>query len=259
MPIASVVSTNLKKMKKNTIILVCLVLLSCKEKVRKLDLNAPTEENIEQFDSTYYFQLRDAYAKMDTSILLDYFDKWDKKSSELNSQYSDSLSRIISKIFTEIYHPFDVEKYGWLPRLRSIKYKYAVLPTEIKYKVIDEINKPDTIYKIKLDTLRQFYARPEIGKVIRLYDIEPFKTSMTIFLKTDSYKKTRFLESFIDTPISRNWEKYQTSPEILGLLLNRQLNIAVVDIRLISTGLRIYLKLENGKWKTGKIEQLWEE
>ena len=82
---------------------------------------------------------------------------------------------------------------------------------------------------------------------------------MTIFLRNDSYKKTRFLKAFIDTPISLNWKEYKTSPEILGILINKQLNIASVDIKLVSTGLKIYLRAENGIWKTKKIEKLWEE
>lgn len=246
-------------MKQLTIILVCIIFISCKYKSNENKLVIASTMNYEVFDSTYYFQLEKAYKNNDILLLGQFFEKWSKKSDDVNSLSNDTLSRVIGKIFTEIYHPFNVEKYGWLARPLNKKYKYAVLPTEIKYKVIDTIKNSDTIYKIKLDTLRQFYATPKIGKTIRLYDIDPFKTSLTIFLRTDSYKKTRFLKAFIDTPISLNWKEYKTSPEILGILINKQLNIASVDIRLVSTGLKINLRTENGIWKTKKIEKLWEE
>ena len=246
-------------MKSLAIILVCIIFISCKYKSDQNKLITASTMNYEVFDSTYYFQLEKAYKNNDTLLLGQFFEKWSKKSDEVNRLSHDSISKVIGKIFTEIYHPFNVEKYGWLARPLDKKYKYAVLPTEIKYKVIDTIKNSDPIYKIKLDTLRQFYATPEIGKTIRLYDIDPFRTSLTIFLRNDSYKKTRFLKAFIDTPISLNWKEYKTSPEILGILINKQLNIASVDVKLVSTGLKIYLRAENGIWKTKKIEKLWEE
>lgn len=227
--------------------------------MKNSDVDSTFTKNIEAFDSTHYFDLEKAYKNNDTVLLHKFFENWSHESKSFKHESNDALTQNIERIFTEVYHPFNVEKYGWLARKIDKKIRYAILPTEIKYKIIDEIKNPDTIYKLKLDTLRQFHPKPEIGNAVRLYDIEPFRTSMSIYLRADSYKKTRFLNTFIKTPISRNWRKYQTSPEIIGLLMNRELNRAVVDIRLISTGLRIHLGLVKGVWKTRKIEQLWEE
>ena len=84
---------------------------------------------------------------------------------------------------------------------------------------------------------------------------------MQLFLNENSYQKSFYLDStyFINTPISNDWKGYLTTPEILGILINRQKDSALVDLRLISTGVRILLTKKNEKWRKEKVEELWIE
>ena len=142
----------------------------------------------------------------------------------------------------------------------------SILPSEIRYKIVenfDSLNHWDEffIYTMNMDTLSPFYPRPDIGDATLVYDIEPFKTSMQLFLNEDSYQKSFYLDStnFILTPISNDWKEYQTSPEILGILINVQKDSALVDLRLISTGVRILLTRKDKKWKKEEVKELWIE
>jgi len=249
-------------MKHFTLIFVTVAILtSCKGKGGNSKLLDTSTSVKETFDSTHYFQLEEAYKNNDTLILVDFFNKWGDLSVKIARQNEDSITKTINQIFTDIYHPFNLEKYGWLTRPHYSRYKYAILPTEIKYKLIDINKNPDSLYYVKLDTLRPFYPNPDLGRVIGLYDIEPFKKSLELFLETESYEKSLFLGSLILLPITDSdiWKAYKTDPEILQILINERLDSAVVDLRLISTGLRIKLNFENGEWKMEKIEQLWIE
>ena len=84
---------------------------------------------------------------------------------------------------------------------------------------------------------------------------------MKLFLDKDSYQKSFYLDStyFINTPISNDWKEYLTTPEILGILINSQKDSALVDLRLISTGVRILLTKNDEKWGKEKINELWIE
>lgn len=222
-----------------------------------------TKSEIIEFDSTYYFQLQRAYLEKDTLDLEEFFQKWnDLSKDKINN--NDQLTSTIENIFNEVYHPFELEKYGWLSRPHYSKYKYAILPCKIRYKTVenfDSLNHWDefNIYTMKMDTLIPFYPRPDIGAAKIVYDIEPFNTSIQLFLNEDSYEKSFYLDStyFIQTPISDDWKGYLTTPEILGILINSQKDSALVDLRLISTGVRILLTKKDEKWGKEKVKSLW--
>ncbi|MFD2245589.1 hypothetical protein [Pontibacter ruber] len=213
----------------------------------------------EAIDSTYYFQLEEAYQKKDTVLLSKFFESWKESSKSLSTQNEDSITKALNGIYTQIYHPFNLEKYGWLPRPHYSKYRYAILPTEIKYKIVDSVYNLDSFYNLELNTLSPFIPHPELGKASALYDIKPFKRAMELFLMSDSYEKISFLDQFVNMPISMDWKEYRTSPEVLGVLINKKRDRAVADLRLISTGVRIRLALKDNEWRVSQIEQLWEE
>jgi hypothetical protein len=250
-------------MKRIAIIILTLIFLySCKENKNKGADRYNSENETIKFDSTYYIQLQRAYIEKDTSDLKAFFQKWnDLSKDKINN--SDQLTSTIENIFNEVYHPFELEKYGWISRPHYSKYKYAILPNEIRYEIVenfDSLNHWDefSIYTMNMDTLSPFYPRPDIGDATLVYDIEPFKTSMQLFLNEDSYQKSFYLDStnFILTPISNDWKEYQTSPEILGILINVQKDSALVDLRLISTGVRILLTRKDKKWKKEEVKEL---
>ena len=224
-----------------------------------------SESKAFEFDSTYYFQLQKAYIEKDFSPLTEFFQKWnDLSKDKINN--NDQLTSTIDRIFNEVYHPFELEKYGWLSRPHYSRYKFAILPSEIRYKIVENFDSLKhwdefSIYTMNMDTLSSFYPRPDIGKANFVYDIEPFKTSMQLFLNENSYQKSFYLDStnFINTPISNDWKEYLTTPEILGILMNRQKDSALVDLRLISTGVRILLTKKDEKWRKEKVEELWIE
>jgi len=249
------------KMKKTAIIILTLItLISCRENKNKAINNHNRVDKKVVFDSSYYFQLNKAYTENDTFLLSKFFKNWNKLSEQKNNN-NKQLTATIERIFNEIYHPFELEKYGWLPRKHYLKYKYAILPNEIKYKIVDNLQNPDKMHSMSFDTIKDFYPNPDIGNAKRLYDIEPFSTSMKLFLNENGFQKTFYLDTnnFINIPMSYDWKDYRTTPEILGILINKKMDSAIVNLRLISTGVRINLKNENDDWKMQKVKELWIE
>ncbi len=254
------------KMKKTSFIILTLaILFSCNDRTNKAVAKDITESEKGVFDSTYYKQLETAFIKKDTTILNELFDNWHSLSKVKNNN-TDQITSTIENIFNEVYHPFDLEKYGWLARPHYSKYQYAILSSLIRFKIIENfaLLKQDgefDMYSMDLDTISPFYPNPDVGTAKILYDIEPYKTSMQLFLSQKSYQKSFFLDStnFINTPMSNDWKEYQTTPEILGILINNQMDSALVDLRLISTGVRINLYKKLDKWEMQEVKELWIE
>lgn len=253
------VSTNYK-MQELTIILFTLGLIfsSCNSQLERQE-KTNTLSTVELIDSTNYNQLASAYKGKNHLLLKRYFEDWFEYSTKFTNSKSDSLTANLLDIFKAVYHPFELEKYGWTSRPHFSKYEYAIVPTEIKYKLYSPPVNPDTINQIIFDTLHNIFPLVEIGKAKTLYDIQPFSSGVKLFLQNDSYDKLNFLDSYISTPITLDWKGYQTSPEILGIFLNENLNESFVDLRLISTGLRVYLIKKKQKWEMVRNEVLWEE
>jgi hypothetical protein len=193
-------------------------------------------------------------------MINNFFEKWSEASSKLRNSNEDRIAKLINDIFVEIYYPFNLEKYGWIAWENKLQnYKYAILPSTIKYEITDAIY--DTKF-LKQDTLCHFYPMPSIGKAKRLVDIDPFKKSMELFLsEDDSFDKLFFLDTckYIHTPISPRWDAYQTTPKIYYIKINKKLNHAVVHLRLISTVLAIEVTCKQDRWSITRIEELWEE
>ena len=255
---------------KKVIILSIIVLISSscgqtRNNQAETDSNEIVIENFteEVFDSTYYFMLKEAYNNNDKVLLNAFFEKWSEASLNMKTENESEIAKILNDIYIKIYHPFDYKKYGWSPRPHYSKYKYAILPTEIKFKImnIDSIKNDDFWFNFEMDTLKQFYPNPNLGHAGRLLDIDPFKKSMELFLEEDSYKKNRFLDSYyhIMTPISYNWKDYKTTPEVYYILINKQLNKAIAYLKIISTGVSIELSFKNNEWNTEKVNNIWIE
>jgi hypothetical protein len=213
------------------------------------------------FDSTYFFLLRDGYIHEDTMLLNSFFDLWNEKSLQMINSNEDKIVTTLNGIFIEIYHPFDFEKYGWSDWKKDTQYKYAILPSEIKYKITNTKLDVNDVFQMEMDTLKAFYTNPDIGNAKKLYDIDPFRKSMKLFLKNDYFEKLFFLDTccFVNTPISSNWKVYKTPPEIIGVVINKKLNHATAYLRLNSVTIGIELSLENKKWKIKEIKELNEE
>lgn len=252
-------------MKKIVLMLTLSVFISC-------NMNRNSHENIksshmdfisevdEVFDSTYYFILKDAYINNDTIQLNAFFEKWSETSSKVEMKNESTIAKILNDIFLAVYHPFNYEKYDWLARPEDSVFRYVILPSEIKYKITNElINERDVSFG--MDTLKWFYPNPNLGYAKKLLDIAPFKKSMELFLEEDSYEKLCFLGSCnsINTPISYNWKDYRTTPEIRYILINKRLDKAVALLRIVSAGVSIELSFKNNKWNVEKVNQLWQE
>ena len=60
-------------------------------------------------------------------------------------------------------------------------------------------------------------------------------------------------------PITYRNINFKTSPEINHIFLNKEMNFAKVEMRLVSTGLELKLNKVNGKWTVNSIKELWIE
>ena len=247
-------------MKNVVVILILSVFISCN--MNRNNYKNFTSEIEAVFDSTYYFMLKEAYANNDTIQLNAFFEKWSEASLIMKMKNESPMAKILNDIYIEIYHPFSLEKYGWLARPHYSKYKYAILPTEIEFKIIDfnSIKKEEHWFgfDMNMDTLKEFYPNPNLGRAGRLLDIDPFKKSMNLFLEEDSYEKSSFLmlSDNINTPISYDWKAYRTTPEVYYVLINEQLNKAIAYLRIISTYVSIELSFKNNKWNVEEINTI---
>ena len=248
------------------ILLIITCLISCNEDKSQMINNQTCKIETKVFDSIYYYQLNKAYKENDTSIMRKFFEIWhDSSINKLNASVNQTSTEL-QKIFNEVYHPFELEKYGWSPNPHFLKYNYVVLPSEIKFKIVKNLGLYKNFenldfQKLNLNTLKPFFAIPNIEKVKIVYDIEPFKTSMQLFLNEYGFQKIFYLDTtnFLMNPISFDGKSYLTPPEILGVLLNEQMDSSIVDLRLMSTGIRINLRKERGNWNIKEVKELWIE
>lgn len=245
-----------------SILLIFTSLLSCNEDNFKMVSDQTNTGDTLVFDSIYYHQLNKAYKENDSSMLIKFFEIW-HDSSVNNSNTINQTTRVLQNIFNEVYHPFEFEKYGWLPSLYFSKYKYVVLPNKIKFKIVKNLgsykNSIDLDFdSIDFDSIKPFFTTPNIESAKIIFDIEPFKTSMQLFLNKSGHQKLFYLDTnkIIMNSISFDGKGYLTPPEILGVLINEQLDSSIVDLRLISTGIRINLRKEKGKWKMKEVKEL---
>lgn len=248
-----------------SILLIFTSLVSCNEnKVQGVSEQIFKGETI-VFDSVYYHQLSKAYNENDTSMLTKFFEIW-HDSSVNKSNTTNQTTTVLQNIFNEVYNPFELEKYGWLPRPYFSKYKYVVLPSEIKFKIVKNLGSYKSLdnldfFSMNFDTMKPFYTIPNIGSAKIIYDIEPFKTSMQLFLNKNGHQKLFYLDTtnFIINPISFKGKGYLMPPDILGVLINEQMDSSIVELRLMSTGIRINLRKERGNWMMKEVKELWIE
>jgi len=214
-----------------------------------------------EYDSIVNVEKMDkAYQKHDTIVFNEFFKEWHQLSLKCKMMESNDTITHLEKIFKEVYHPFKLEKYGWLPREHYSKYRYAILPSNIRYAFVDFIDIEHEYGQIECDTIFKFYPTVELDNAQVLYDDSIFGGVLLAFLSDDFHKKY-FLEKWINMPISSKSVDYKTSPEVLKVIFNKQLDKSIVDLRLISTGLRISLMFDtkNDKWIIEQIKQLWIE
>lgn len=245
---------------KNTTIFFLLMCAFTSCQMKQTDKQASTQSNENALDSAYYFILETGYHNRDTFLLNHFFEQWYQASQRMEMPNNFPLVQALKDIYEKSYHPFDYSKYGWDLFCRYSGYKYAVIPTEIKYEIVHP-SCEDSDDELKTERLIGFYPDPDLVGAKRLLDIQPFKKSMELFLEENSSEKLRFLSScgYISRPMSLNKKKYDTTPEVISVRINKELNHANACIRLISTGLGIELELEDDKWVMKDCWTLWIE
>lgn len=242
-----------------TILLMYSVFISCNP---NRNSNKNTQSKTEEaFDSTYYFILKDAFAARDTALRNAFFDRWSDFSLKLEMKNENEIAKILNDIFIAIYHPSDLEKYHWFAWWGE-SYRYTILPSEIQYKIMDSDSLPtESSYIEDLDTLKGFYPNPNFEYTKKLIDTNPFKKSMELFLEEDSREKMEFLSSYDNfrVPISIDRKSYQAKPNIVFILLNKNLNKAVAYLQVEQSGVSVELSLIGNHWKIEKANTLWIE
>ncbi len=235
------------------------LIASCQHKGGGNRVDTLSENKGYVFDSIYYHLLTDAYKAKDTAQLRSFFDAWYDYSLKIDKGTEDPIEKMIGEIFTVAYHPLEYEKYGWMAGPGLLSGRYVIPQSSIKYVIADVDDISDELWEPDWNVIEPFYPRPALEGVKYLYDVDPFKKSMELFLESNNYEKLSFLREEIDTPISRGWNKYQTSPEIRNIIINKNMDSAAVTMRLVSTGLRVEVIRRDGKWQMESVEQLWIE
>lgn len=235
------------------------LIASCQHKGGGNRVDTLSENKGYVFDSIYYHLLTDAYKAKDTAQLRSFFDAWYDYSLKIDKGTEDPIEKMIGEIFTVAYHPLEYEKYGWMAGPGLLSGRYVIPQSSIKYVIADVDDISDELWEPDWNVIEPFYPRPALEGVKYLYDVDPFKKSMELFLESNNYEKLSFLREEIDTPISRGCNKYQTSPEIRNIIINKNMDSAAVTMRLVSTGLRVEVIRRDGKWQMESVEQLWIE
>ncbi len=243
-------------MKNQILLILILGLLACKQNKAKEDLVSKIEHSEQKdfikSDTLQKMELLDllneSYKKKSSDSLNLFFQKWKTESEKIEPEINDSLTSNLYQIFYEIYHPFELEKYGWLKREHYKKYKYAIPPASLPY-----------TFGTKIDTLKEFYPKTDFSNASVLNSIPEFENALTDFISKDKFEHETFLSKVILMPITYRKADFKTSPEINFISLNKKMDKAKAEIRLISTGLELNLSKTKGKWKVDKIKELWIE
>jgi hypothetical protein len=243
-------------MRNQILIILFFGILACKE-------NKPKENLVTKIESSEKSEIKKADNLLETELLnlLDesyekrsfdslnlFFDKWKTESKKIKHEVNDSLSSNLYQIFYEIYHPFELEKYGWLKREHFKEYKYAIPPSSLPYTI-----------GTKVDTLKKFYPKNNFSNASVLNSIPEFENALTDFISKNKFEHEDFLRKILPMPITYRKADFKTSPEINFISINKEMNKAKAEIRLISTGLELNLSKTKGKWKVDEIKELWIE
>ncbi|SFJ68454.1 hypothetical protein [Olleya namhaensis] len=192
--------------------------------------------------------LNQSYEKKSFDSLNLFFDKWKTESKKIEPKINDSLTSNLYQIFYEIYHPFELEKYGWMKREHFKEYKYAIPPSSLPY-----------TFGTKIDTLKEFYPKNNFPNASVLNSIPEFENALTDFISKGKFERDDFLSKTLLMPITYRKADFKTSPEINFISINKEMNKAKAEIRLISTGLELNLSKTKGKWNVDEIKELWIE
>jgi len=243
-------------MRNQILIILLFGILACKEIKSKENLVTKIESlekiEVKKIDTLLKTELQnlliESYEKRSYDSLNLFFDKWKEESKKIEPKINDSLTSNLYQIFNEIYHPFELEKYGWMKREHFKEYKYAIPPSNIPY-----------TFGTKVDTLEEFYPKTNFPNASVLNSIPEFENALTDFISKDRFEHEDFLRKILLMPITYRKTEFKTSPEINLISINQEMNKAKAVIRLISTGLELNLSKNNGKWKVDKIKELWIE
>ncbi|TVZ49867.1 hypothetical protein [Olleya sp. Hel_I_94] len=231
-------------------------ILACKENKPKENLVTKIESSekieIKKADTLLKTELsnllNESYEKRSFDSLNLFFRKWKTESEKIEPEINDSLTSNLYQIFYEIYHPFELEKYGWMKRKHFKEYKYAIPPSSLPY-----------TFGTKIDTLKEFYPKNNFSNASVLNSISEFEIALTEFISKDKFERGDFLSKVLLMPMTYREADFKTSPEINFISINKEMNKAKAEIRLISTGLELNLSKTKGKWKLDEIKELWIE
>jgi len=239
-------------MKNQFFILIFLGIVTCKDIQPDEILESKTAitENTDNLLKTELERLlTESYQKRSFDSLTLFLEKWKSASDKIEPTIGDSLTTNLYQIFYEIYHPFELEKYDWMKREHYKKYKYALTPPHLIYRHDNSV----------IDTLSNFRPKNELKNASVLNSIPVFDNILTEFLKKEENSGEDFLANILLMPINFNKIEFRTSPEVIEININKEMNKAKANIRLISTGLEITLIKLSNKWDVTEIKQLWIE
>jgi len=243
-------------MKNQILIIIFFGILACNEnkpKEKMVTIIEPLEKTqVKKVDSLFKTELvsllNESYEKRSFDSLNQFFDKWKLESEKIKPKINDSLTSNLYQIFNEIYHPYELEKYGWTKREHFKKYKYVIPTSSLPY-----------IFGTRIDTLKEFFPKNNFSNASILNSIPEFENALTDFLSKDKFEHEDFLREILLMPVTYQKADFRTSPEINFIIINQEMNKAKAEIRLLSTGLELNLSKTNGKWKIEKIIDLWIE
>lgn len=245
----------MKKVLLGILITLCVGFTTCKRSGSHV---ANTKEDlVEEFDSTYYFMIQEAYSRKDTVLLHSFLEAWAIESAKLVPiVYNDSMTKAIYEIYNTVYFPFDYTKYGW--KYGKARREYCILQNTITYVLADSIGEGDGKVIRERKTITDFKPNPDLDGAKKILDVGLFNKTMDLFLSNERKEKIYFIRSaypFLDIFFMR--DDYYTQPIVNCIEIDKLLKKAVATVVISESGINICLERKDGKWTIVKIVEAW--
>lgn len=217
-----------------------------------------------------YKELNTLYEGRATYGIDPFIETWVKASKDQGKGATEltGIEKTIYQIHHDFFQPFSFKFYGWEAwgdRSWFSDRKYIVIQNKVPFRIVDNLDSLKDNVDCR-DTIVDFRPKTIFKQATTLYLLPEYEDALKRFLNDEYFHeegpinpKTEFLEQRLQVTLKIDWETIITQPEIVGLYLSRDLDRAVVDYRLASTGMRSYLQKENEHWVIKKSEELWIE
>lgn len=135
--------------------------------------------------------------KEDNSLIW-FFEDWKYVSENLAGSKTDKIEDEIYKIFPLVYHPTNLQKYGIIGFSSLLRFQYAIVPSCIKYGVINDFNIENMRLEYADKKLCNFYPKSKVENISYLYNIEPFRSVVKCFIYKDiGSPRSVYLNSYV--------------------------------------------------------------